>query len=79
MHTPGLRGTPAGITTISAPARVLARPSLSGRYPSTLAFEGMCDRSAATPGVLTISYRPSYTYDVSDPSKTPLDDENKPL
>lgn len=55
IRTPGLRGKPAGMTTTSAPFNVLARPSLSGKYPSTLAGVEMCERSAATPGVATIS------------------------
>ena len=46
---PGLRGTPAGITTTSAPVRASARPSLErggqapgcGRFPVNLALEGI--------------------------------------
>jgi len=59
--TPGLRGTPAGMTTISAPARVFFKPSLGGRYPSTFAGVAICERSAATPGVFTISNKPNLT------------------
>mmetsp|Transcript_8794 Transcript_8794/g.12798 ORF Transcript_8794/g.12798 Transcript_8794/m.12798 type:complete len:80 (+) Transcript_8794:1548-1787(+) len=38
---PGLRGTPAGITTRSDPLRHVAKPSSSGEAPNTLAFVGM--------------------------------------
>ena len=53
---PGLRGTPAGMTTTSAPSSALCRFSLPLK-PVVLARVLMCDRSAATPGVLTMSYR----------------------
>eukprot|EP00967_Tisochrysis_lutea_P113906 scaffold181165_cov31-Tisochrysis_lutea.AAC.4 len=60
---PGLRGTPAGITTTEAPVRARSRPALpegghvpaDGRSPVILALVGMCERSAATPGVPTTS------------------------
>mmetsp|Transcript_23796 Transcript_23796/g.67295 ORF Transcript_23796/g.67295 Transcript_23796/m.67295 type:complete len:203 (+) Transcript_23796:464-1072(+) len=61
---PGLRGTPAGMTTTSAPSKAEARPVFpvagqlpgAGKCPVTLlAPTGMCERSAATPGVPTIS------------------------
>jgi hypothetical protein len=55
---PGLRGTPAGMTTTSAPSSALCRLSLPLK-PVTLARVLMCDRSAATPGVLTMSYSDS--------------------
>ena len=46
---PGLRGTPAGITTTSAPVRASARPSLErggqvvgeGRHPVIVEFVGI--------------------------------------
>eukprot|EP00966_Prymnesium_polylepis_P310791 7180737-Prymnesium_polylepis.1 len=60
---PGLRGTPAGMTTTSQPVRAASRPVLplggqvptDGRLPVTLAGVGQCERSAATPGVPTTS------------------------
>lgn len=60
---PGLRGTPAGMTTTSAPVRVASRPPLpvsghdtgEGSEPVVEDFVGMWDRSAATPGVPTMS------------------------
>mmetsp|Transcript_33781 Transcript_33781/g.46777 ORF Transcript_33781/g.46777 Transcript_33781/m.46777 type:complete len:233 (-) Transcript_33781:62-760(-) len=52
---PGLRGTPAGITTTSAPASAAPSDSLP-TYPITLHGESMWLRSAATPGVFTMSY-----------------------
>lgn len=61
-RTPGFLGTPAGITTSSAPSSVFFRPSSGGRYPVTFAGLEMWDRSAATPGVLTISNRESFIY-----------------
>ena len=52
---PGLRGTPAGMTTTSAPVSASTSPSFL--KPVTLAFVGMWLRSAATPGVkLATSY-----------------------
>mmetsp|Transcript_36749 Transcript_36749/g.55476 ORF Transcript_36749/g.55476 Transcript_36749/m.55476 type:complete len:222 (+) Transcript_36749:579-1244(+) len=47
---PGLRGTPAGITTTSQPSRAFVRSSPV--YPVVLAPVAMCERSAATPGVM---------------------------
>jgi hypothetical protein len=47
------------MTTISAPVKVFFKPSSGGRNPSTFAGVAICDRSAATPGVLTISKRES--------------------
>lgn len=57
--TPGFLGTPAGMTTISAPIKIFFNPSSAGKRPSTFAGVAMCDRSAATPGVLTISKSPN--------------------
>ena len=51
---PGLRGTPAGIIITSAPAKACLR--FSGPLkPVTLAGVSICDKSAATPGVWTMS------------------------
>lgn len=50
-----LRGTPAGMTTMSAPVRACLRPSSFGRNPVVFDAELMWLKSAATPGVLTIS------------------------
>ena len=58
--TPGFLGTPAGMITRSAPVKAFLRPSSGGRYPSTFDWVLMWERSEATPGVLTISYKPSY-------------------
>ena len=60
---PGLRGTPAGMTTTSQPVSARSSPPFpagghapaAGRSPVTLARVGQCDRSAATPGVPTTS------------------------
>ena len=57
--TPGLRGTPAGMTMMSAPVRTVFRPSFGGSPPAVLAGVEMCERSTATPGAFTISNRPS--------------------
>lgn len=46
---PGLRGTPAGIKTISASLRAAARPDGVGSYPVTLDLVLMWEISAATP------------------------------
>ena len=55
---PGLRGTPAGITTRCAPYS--ASPSCCGPVCAvTCAAVEMCDRSPATPAVLATSYRRS--------------------
>merc|ERR1719500_2005953 len=53
---PGLRGTPAGITTISAPTRLASNWS-APTNPVVVALVSMWDKSAATPGVWTMSYR----------------------
>jgi len=45
---PGLRGTPAGMTTTSQP--VNASSNCSAPYPDTFTPVGMWLRSAATPG-----------------------------
>ncbi len=51
---PGFLGTPAGITTISAPLSAASAPlspsapAVSGTKPCVLAGVGMCERSAAT-------------------------------
>jgi len=55
---PGLRGTPAGTTTISQPIRALSS-SLTPLKPVTLALVLMWLKSVATPGALTISYKAS--------------------
>mmetsp|Transcript_31268 Transcript_31268/g.79868 ORF Transcript_31268/g.79868 Transcript_31268/m.79868 type:complete len:205 (+) Transcript_31268:178-792(+) len=55
---PGLRGTPAGITTTSAPLTAASSPlscvggqaPADGRWPVIFAPVGQCERSAATPG-----------------------------
>lgn len=60
---PGLRGTPAGMTTTSAPVSVSSNPPLVfggqdtglGSEPEVLDLVGMWDKSAATPGVPTMS------------------------
>mmetsp|Transcript_6947 Transcript_6947/g.15210 ORF Transcript_6947/g.15210 Transcript_6947/m.15210 type:complete len:204 (+) Transcript_6947:503-1114(+) len=60
---PGLRGTPAGMTTTLAPVSAASRPELpdggqlpeEGNEPVTFALLGMWDKSAATPGVPTTS------------------------
>lgn len=52
---PGLRGTPAGITTTSLPARHSG--NVPGRWPVTVPGLGMCDKSEETPGVPRMSYR----------------------
>lgn len=44
---------------MSAPVSAFLRPSSGGKNPWTLAGVEMWERSAATPGVLTISKRPS--------------------
>jgi hypothetical protein len=51
---------------MSAPVNVFLRPSSEGRKPSTFDWVLMWERSAATPGVLTISYKPSYLRMVRD-------------
>ena len=53
------RGTPAGMTTMSAPFKALARPSSGGKYPLTTLLVLIWLKSAATPGELTISYNES--------------------
>ena len=64
--TPGFLGTPAGITTTSAPVRASFSPLKGssfdsfesfggGRNPWTLEGVAMWERSTATPGALTIS------------------------
>merc|ERR1719384_997290 len=53
---PGLRGTPAGITTISAPTRLASICSLP-LNPVVSEAVSQWERSAATPGVCTMSYR----------------------
>merc|ERR1719452_225516 len=53
---PGFLGTPAGMTTISAPTR-LASSWSAPTNPVVVALVSMWDRSAATPGVCTMSYR----------------------
>ena len=55
---PGLRGTPAGMTTISAPARLASNWS-APTNPVVTALVSMWERSAATPGVCTMSYSAS--------------------
>ena len=62
--TPGFLGTPAGMTTRLAPVKAFLRPSSGGRKPSTFDWVLMWERSAATPGVLTISNKLSYLRDV---------------
>ena len=60
---PGFRGTPAGITTTSAPVNVSSNPPFpfggqatgDGNDPDVDELVGMCDKSAATPGVPTMS------------------------
>mmetsp|Transcript_1751 Transcript_1751/g.3175 ORF Transcript_1751/g.3175 Transcript_1751/m.3175 type:complete len:204 (-) Transcript_1751:225-836(-) len=60
---PGLRGTPAGMTTTSAPVKASFKPPLdvsgqdtgAGNEPVVEDLVGMWDKSAATPGVPTIS------------------------
>merc|ERR1719230_1275254 len=47
---PGLRGTPAGITTTSQPVRAFLRSS--PEKPSTVPFVDIWDKSTATPGVI---------------------------
>merc|ERR1719464_1315239 len=47
---PGLRGTPAGMTTTSQPSKDFFRSSPT--KPVHLAPVQMCERSAATPGVM---------------------------
>merc|ERR1719205_380025 len=53
---PGLRGTPAGITTISAPTRLASIWSWPLK-PVVSEAVSQWERSAATPGVCTMSYR----------------------
>jgi len=53
---PGLRGIPAGTTTISALSNAFFKPSLPSNA-QTVARVLMCDRSAATPGVFFKSCR----------------------
>merc|ERR1719341_2774272 len=55
---PGFLGTPAGMTTISAPAREASSPSAPTK-PETRPGVSIWERSAATPGVATMSYRAS--------------------
>lgn len=57
---PGFRGTPAGMMTMSAPVKAFFKPSSVLRYPLTLAGVEMWERSAATPGVFTISNNASW-------------------
>ena len=45
---PGLRGTPAGMMTMSASFNALSAPLSGGRKPVTWAGDAMCERSAAT-------------------------------
>src|SRR5687767_9169924 len=52
---PGLRGTPAGIRTISAPLRHSARPVALGSYPLTVDLVLTWEISAATPARLHLS------------------------
>ena len=46
---PGFLGTPAGISTISAPLNASFKPLFSGEYPLTMLLVLMCPTSAATP------------------------------
>jgi hypothetical protein len=49
---PGFRGTPAGITTESAPLSHFSKPLSSGEAPYTWHLIEMWLKSAATPGAL---------------------------
>jgi hypothetical protein len=52
---PGFRGTPAGITTTSAPERAALRPDGVGSYPVTVLSVLTWLISAATPVITFVS------------------------